>query len=99
MKARVPWLGSKQQKAALQEEINRQILEADEKYASNIDAMVLYTLHAHFGFGKKRLREFWDAFQQEHDKLIEHYQMPGEFVWLCNRKLKEIGVDLEEWRK
>lgn len=50
------------EKKAMDMEINRQIVEADRRYADDIDAMVLYTLHVHLGFGKKRLRKFYDAF-------------------------------------
>lgn len=87
------------ERLAMNIEINRQIVEADRKYTNDIDAMVLYTLHVHLGFGKKRLRRFWEAFQQEHKALIEYYQMPDDGAWLCQRKLKDIGVDVEEWNK
>jgi hypothetical protein len=91
-------MGSKNERKAMQEEITRQILAAEEKFASDIDAMVLYTLHERFGFGPKRLHDFWIAFQEEHEKLVKHYEMPDSFAWLCDRKLKEIGVDIEAWR-
>lgn len=87
------------ERTAMNMEINRQIIEADKKYTNDIDAMVLYTLHVHLGFGKKRLRRFWEAFQQEHKALIEYYQMPDDGAWLCQRKLKDIGVNVEEWNK
>ena len=84
---------------AMNMEINRQIIEADKKYTVDVDAMILYTLHIHLGFGKKRLRRFWEAFQVEHKKLIDYYQMPDDGAWLCRRLLKDIGVDVEEWNK
>ena len=37
------------EKKAMNMEINRQIVEADKRYADDIDAMVLYTLHVHLG--------------------------------------------------
>lgn len=61
--------------------------------------MVLYTLHVHLGFGKKRLRKFYDAFSAEHDRLIQYYQMPDDYTWLCKEMLKRIGVDVEAWNK
>lgn len=81
------------EKKAMDMEINRQIVEADRRYADDIDAMVLYTLHVHLGFGKKRLRKFYDAFSAEHDRLIQYYQMPDDYT------LKRIGVDVEAWNK
>lgn len=61
--------------------------------------MVLYTLHVHLGFGKKRLRKFYDAFSAEHDRLIQYYQMPNDYTWLCKEMLKRIGVDVEAWNR
>lgn len=40
------------EKKAMEMEINRQVVEADRRYADDIDAMVLYTLHVHLGFGR-----------------------------------------------
>ena len=37
------------ERKAMDMEINRQIVEADRRYADDIDAMVLYTLHVHLG--------------------------------------------------
>ena len=49
--------------AAAIHEIDRQILEHDEAYSLDIDAMVLWALHVYLGFGKKRLERFYrDAF-------------------------------------
>ena len=86
------------ERKALNIEINRQIIEADKKYANNTDAMVLYFLHKYLGFGKKRLREAWEQFSVIHDDLIRYYEMPPEDnAWLADRKLKEIGVDVAAW--
>ena len=89
------------ERQAMSIEINRQILEADEKYKTDIDAMVLYTLMVHYGWKKKRLKKFWDAFLSEHKSLREFYQMsePGDNAWLAHHKLKEIGVDISQWYK
>lgn len=89
-------LSTKEQKA-LDIEISRQIIERDRQYTNDYDALVLYALHVHLGFGKKRLRRFWEAFSEEHEKLIAHYQMPDDNVWLADHVLKEIGVDVAAW--
>lgn len=89
------------EKRAMDIEINRQIAEKDAQYAADLDAMVLYTLMAHYGWKKKRLKRFWNAFIAEHKALREHYEMnkPGDVEWLAHRKLKEIGVDVHQWYK
>ena len=84
---------------AMMHEINRQIMEADSKYYDALNAMVLYTLNQVFGFGPKRLRRFYDAMSEEHDKLVEYYQMPEDYPYLCVRELKKLGVDIEAWNR
>lgn len=62
---------SAKEHAAMRLEIGRQIAEADRAYTNNVDAMVLWTLHIHLGFGKKRLRrmgvdvEKWNGEEKE----------------------------------
>lgn len=87
------------ERKAMNTEINKQLVERDKQYAADIDAMVLYTLMAHYGWKAKRLKDFWKAFVAEHEALREFYQMddPSDNKWLAHRKLKEIGVDVQEW--
>lgn len=89
------------ERKAMNLEINRQIAEKDEQYKEDIDAMILYVLMAHYGWRKKRLRKFWEAFIGEHKALREYYLMdePGDNEWLAHRKLKQIGVDIHQWYK
>lgn len=89
------------EKKAMDIEINRQLVERDKQYAADIDAMVLYTLMAHYGWKKKRLRKFWDAFISEHKALRDFYDMnePGDNEWLAHKMLKDIGIDIQEWYK
>ena len=87
------------ERKAMNLEINRQIMEKDEKYKEDIDAMVLYVLMVHYGWKRRRLRKFWDAFIKEHKALREYYLMddPGDNEWLAHWKLKQIGVDIHQW--
>lgn len=86
------------ERKAMELEINRQIVKADKEYINSIDILVLYVLHRHLGFGKQRLRRFYEAFTAEHKKLIAHYELPDEDnVWLADQKLKAIGVDVAAW--
>ena len=88
------------ERKAMDIEITRQLIERDEKYKEDIDAMVLYVLMQHYGWKKKRLREFWNAFVAEHKSLMEYCQIePGENRYVAHWKLKQIGVDIHEWYK
>ena len=70
------------ERKAMNIEINKQIIKRDAEYQADLDALVLYVLAVRYGWRKKRLRRFWDAFVAEHKALREHYSMDqfGESV-------------------
>ena len=84
---------------AVESAIKAQIAVYEREHALDVDAMILYALHTHLGFGKDRLKKFFDAFINDHKALIAHYEMPNDGAYLSRVKLKEIGVDVEEWNK
>ena len=88
------------ERKAMNLEIHRQFIEASKHYTIDLDAMVLYTLNVRFGFGKKRLREFYDALSAGHDRLIQYYQMSDDdCAWFYREMLNRIGVDIEAWNR
>lgn len=88
------------EKKAMDLEIQRQLAEYDRKHLVEIDAMILWVLHERFGFGPKRLRQYYDSFRACTNELVERYQMDaGDDIWLCTQMLKRIGVDVEQWHK
>lgn len=82
---------------AMLHEINQQCVEADERLSLDIDAVVLWTLHRHLGFGVKRLHRFYLAMAAEHRRMCEYYQMDDTYPE--RYKLKELGADIEAWQK
>lgn len=98
MNSRIPWIPSKRQEKIMLEEIKKQIRVEDEKHFDDTVIMFLYAIHIELGFGKKRLRRMFDRFDKIHQDLLDHYDMNGDAPWLCRKKLKDIGVDLDEWR-
>lgn len=88
------------EKKALDNEINRQLAERTRKDAIERASMVLWILHIEFGFGPQKLRRFYDSYSDRLNELAEYYDMEIEDqAWLCSRKLKEYGVDVELWEK
>lgn len=88
------------EKKAMHMEIQRQLAVYDRKHLVEIDAMILWVLHEQFGFGPKRLRQYYDSFRICTNELVERYQLDaGDEVWLCTQMLKRIGVDIEQWHK
>jgi hypothetical protein len=86
------------EKTAMNLEINRQIAEHNRNNTLEIDAMVLWCLHEKFGFGKERLKKFYDSFSGCMDSLSQRYEMDeSEQVYLCTKLLKDYGIDIEKW--
>ena len=88
---------SPKEKKALDLEVRRAIAAEEQKFDRAMDAMVLYTLHREFGFGKDRLRRFYEAFLAGRNELIERYQSPEDNAWIAEQELKRLGVDLDAW--
>ena len=89
---------SANERKAMNMEIQRQLAEYTEKHRLEMDAMILWVLHAQFGWGPTRLRRFYDQFEKELDALLERYEMgEDDRLWLCTYMLKQIGVDIEKW--
>ena len=100
MKAHIQRTYSAEEKKALDMEIKKQLAEYDRKNMYEVDAMVLWVLYEKFGFSKKRLKQFFDCFNSEIKALIDRYQLEDkDDAWLCTRKLKDAGIDIEEWEK
>lgn len=89
---------TKVERQALNIEVKKAIVENEEQYRADLDAAILYFLHTKYGFGVKRLREFWDDFNALHEEMIQHYMIDSEdAAWVCREELKNIGVDVKQW--
>lgn len=98
MNARLPWNCTGQQRKAMMAEIVKQEKEMIKSSEKNVDVAVLYALHLLCGFGAKRLRDFFVGFNKIYAELIDRYESEMDLPWIYERKLKEIGVDVEAWR-
>lgn len=92
---------SKDEEKAMKIEIQKQLADYIRKNTNELDAIVLWYLHKEFGFGKKRLRKFYDHFNLALDSLCKRYELTdkADELWLFQEKLKDYGVDLDEWNK
>lgn len=83
---------------AIDIEISKQLRETVDTFMRDMDAVILYTLLASEGWKQKRLRAFWENVYKEREKLLQHYECSSDdYVWLARYKLKEIGVNVDEW--
>ena len=80
---------------AMIHEIDQQILQKDKEYQLNLDTMVLWSLRQFAGWGPKKLRDFYFFMFKEHLRMREFYELDD--LYPERYKLKEKGVDIEEW--
>lgn len=91
---------NRDEQKALKIEAAKIMAEYDRMNTKEIDAAILWLLMTEFGFGPKRLRKMYDAFGKVMDELCTRYEMPDEDApWICIQKLKDSGIDLDEWEK
>ena len=83
----------------VREESQRQIKDIMERFYNDLDAIILWALHEHFGFGAERLHRFYLAFTAIYKDLRDFYEMGSDTPYVCKVKLRDIGVDLEAWQK
>lgn len=81
----------------MKSEINRQCIEFEKFHEAELVCRSLWILHNRFGWGAKRLNDFYKAYHEEVAELIRHYELdPADDCWLCMKKLHDAGFDFEE---
>ena len=94
MPGKPPKLSAKQNEI-LNKYLEEQIEETKYEFLIAVDATILYSLHKNFGFGKKRLSQFFKSFIDDYNNLVDNYEIEGN--WVAAYKLKdELGVDIDE---
>lgn len=80
-------------------------MERADDNALYYDAMVMLTLAEEFGWGKRRLRKFWDAYGNYETELHDYYKTTlssdgiDEARFYAVDRLKRYGVDIFLWRR
>lgn len=86
------------EKKALDMEIYRELAEHTRIHELEVEALVIREVRRHTGWGKIKLKRFYNDFAKDLDELVKHYEMTdSDTAWLCMRELKEEGFDIEQW--
>lgn len=89
-----------QQKKILMEECVRQFDALTKNFEYDVNTKIFYLFHFKYGFGLKRLVQLSKDMKEVFDGLHSRYELPeGEDIWLCKKKLKEDGIDVDELLK
>ena len=92
-------LTSAEQKA-LDMEARRSLAEYTRRHELEIEATVLWQIKQLTDWDESQLKAFYQDFDVTLDKLIQYYEMGSEDAqWLCTKKLKDEGIDIEAWRR
>lgn len=83
---------------SIDKEVRRQLIENNTEFSKDIDALYLLALHKKYGFGKKRLEEFWSEAVDSISEYMKQYQLGSmEIGYIVRDHLKRsTGVDIEE---
>lgn len=94
-----PWKPTPKQSKAINTELRRQMSENVKCLEKNIVALMLWSVHEHCGYGKKRLLDYHKKIAPAIKNLMEYYEMtsPEDGEWICKYKLKhEVGIDVDK---
>ena len=83
-------------------EVGRMVVDLNRAYEQELDALVLWTLHEHFGFGYKRLCAFHEKLFAERKDLHDRY-LPSKPDYSDNgieadvayQRLRQFGYDVK----
>lgn len=66
---------------------------------NGINIITIWTARKFFGIGKKKLREFFDAFDRMFDECGGKYDYSDHdsIVFAMDQELQRIGVDVNKW--
>lgn len=81
--------------------IEDQLAESLRKRDLEIEARVLYAIRSMTDYDDTELRQLYDNVDESLDALANHYEMhdDDDLTWLCIKKLKDDGIDVEKWSK
>lgn len=99
MRSRIPMTSSERQ--VLKKEVRSMMADYHYKHLTELDAVILWVLHEEYGFGEKRLKDFYISFNRAVKGLLKRYEMEedddDDQIWLFTHKLKQAGIDLRAW--
>lgn len=85
------------QKKVLKEECRREFHNLLENYNKQVALQVMHILHFDYGFGEKRLRQFFLKLKDMQNDLVARYEVGDDDVPdICRIQLRDDGIDLDK---
>lgn len=84
------------QRKVLRGEVVKEFNNLLAMYNRDTALQVMHILHFDFGFGQQRLQKFGEKLKEMQIGQEERYELPeSETPWLCEKQLREDGVDID----
>lgn len=90
---------SRGMKNALENEARKMVARNARSFAKDFMSIVLWSLHEKYGWGRKKLLDYYYSVMPSVQALKDHYEMQdtADTAFLCTVKLKDLtGVDMDE---
>ena len=98
MKVRINNKPNAKQKKVLKEECRKEFHKLLEHYNRQVALQVMNILHFDYGFGEKRLRQFFFKLKDMQARYIERYEVKDDDVPdICEIQLRDAGINFEDF--
>lgn len=89
-----------EQRKVLRGEVKKEFNKLIALYNHDTALQVLHILHFDFGFGQQRLQKFAEKLtEMQIDQKARYELLDDDTPWLCEKQLKESGINLDELLK
>ena len=97
MKVRINNQPTAKQKKALRAECKKEFFNLLEMYNRQVALQIMHILHFDYGFGEKRIYQFFVKLKQMQARNIERYDVIDDDVPdICEIQLRDAGIDFNK---
>lgn len=98
MRVRIYNQPTAKQKKVLKQECEKQFFNCLETYNRQVALQIMHILHFDYGFGEKRLYQFFIKLKQMQARNIERYDVIDDDVPdICEIQLRDAGIEFEKF--
>ena len=97
MRVRLNKEPTKKQKEIVRQECQKEFDLLLANLNRDVCIQILHMFRFKRGYGQKRLEDLANDLKEVLDTIHSRYEMDeGDAVWLCEKKLRESGIDLDK---
>ena len=98
MRVRIYNQPTAKQKKALHAECKKEFFNLLETYNRQVALQIMHILHFNYGFGEKRLRQFFEKLKEMQARNIDRYDATDiDVPDICEIQLRDAGINFEEF--